>query len=124
MTTIVLVVGLGAYALGLGRDGSNRQDPRSGIRGTVEYGVCANFKPCVIGPTSATVIVRRDSDSTIARKFRSPPDGSFRVPLHPGRYSIESGPSEEVPGQLAERHVVVPRNRFIQLRIIFTSGER
>jgi hypothetical protein len=125
VTGFLLVMALGAYALGLGRDGPSQQEPRSGIRGIVEYYGCADSAvgPCVLRPTSATVIVRRDSDSTIARRFRSQPDGSFRIPLHPGRYRLESGPFEEVPGQLAERHIIVPRNRYIDLRIVFTSSE-
>ncbi len=122
-TTLVLVMALGAYALGAGRDGPDQQDPQSGIRGIVEFGACPNFNPCVVKPTSATLIVRRDSDSTIARKFRSLSDGSFRIPLDPGRYRIEGGPGEETPGQLAQRHIVVPRNRYIELRLVFTSPE-
>lgn len=124
MSTLILVLAVGAYALGLGRDETNQPVPRSGIRGVVEYGTCPppSFR-CMIKPTSATVVVRRDSDGAIARQFRPPPDGSFREPLQPGRYTIESGPRDEVPGRLDEQPIIVPRHRFIRVRIIFRSPE-
>lgn len=121
----MLVVALSAYALGVGRDEAKEPTVRSGIRGIVIYGSCVsgNLPPCVTNPVAATLIVRRVSDSRIASKFRSLSDGSFRIPLDPGSYTIESGPSDEVPGELTTAYrIVVPSDRFIHLRIIFRSS--
>ena len=74
------------------------------------------------GPHQATVSVMDQRGNTVTR-FRSDPDGRFRLPLEPGRYTLRPespGPFPRAP----EQDVTVSEDRYTEVLIAYDSGIR
>jgi hypothetical protein len=69
-------------------------DSGSGIEGRVTIGpqcpVEQMGSPCPDAPYAALITVTRDGDTV--EQTRSNSDGTFRIPLDPGTYSVVAGP--------------------------------
>jgi Carboxypeptidase regulatory-like domain len=108
-----------------GCDGSNVQSQNSGIEGQVSYGPISPIaRPGVNNsrPYQATVTVLDQNGQTVTQ-FQSNADGTFRVSLKPGRYTLRP----EAPGtypHAAQQVVTVSAGKFTQVRIYYDSGIR
>ena len=86
----VLLLLAATVACGTGSAG----DSDSGIEGRVTIGpqcpVEQMGSPCPDAPYEALITVTREGDTV--EQTRSNTDGTFRIPLDPGTYSIVAGP--------------------------------
>lgn len=80
--------------------------------------------PCPPRPIAATVIVR-DASGTEVTRFVSAPDGSFKIQLKPGRYTLvgASHDSSGLPRPIPVS-VVVAAGSFATANVQFDSGIR
>lgn len=123
---------LTALALGFVLAGCGSSAPGattgSGVAGVVTIGPTCPVErinsPCAPRPIAATVIVR-DSSGTEVTRFVSGADGSFKVQLRPGRYTLvgtshgQGGLPRPIPV-----NVVVPAGSFATVNVEFDSGIR
>jgi hypothetical protein len=120
----VKTVALAALALAVSASAAGAA-PRSGLRGKVliepGYPVCRVDQPCT-RPASDTVLVftrkRRPP-----RRIRTSDDGSFRITLRPGSYTV-AAPGEGRMRKLAPARIVVVRGRYRQLTFKLDVGIR
>ena len=86
----VLLVLLASVACGNGSAGAGT----SGIEGRVTIGpqcpVEQMGSPCPDAPYAALITITRNGDTV--DETRSDADGTFRIPLDPGTYSVVAGP--------------------------------
>ena len=86
----VLLLLAATVACGTGSAG----DSDSGIEGRVTIGpqcpVEQMGSPCPDAPYEALITVTREGDTV--EQTRSNTDGTFRIPLDPGQYSVVAGP--------------------------------
>ena len=90
MRRLPVLLLLAAVACGNGSAG----DSGSGIEGRVTIGpqcpVEQMGSPCPDAPYEALITVTRDGDTVEQTQSRA--DGTFRIPLPPGTYSVVAGP--------------------------------
>lgn len=122
---VVLVIALVACdALGASPAPSPPQD--SGIQGNVQLGptcpVESRDVPCVT-PYAALLIIL-DADSREVGRVMSAADGTFRVPLAAGQYTIApAAGGDPYPFAPTQAVAVVP-GRFTDVQINYDSGIR
>lgn len=103
-------------------------DGTSGVEGHVTIGpqcpVMQVATPCPDAPYVATVRVLRDGEAVATG--RSGQDGSFRIPVAPGEYSVEGEPLEGngIATTAAQPHVVVTTGGYTRVDLTFDSGIR
>jgi hypothetical protein len=97
----------------------------TGIQGHVEESPTCPVErinsPCPPKPLAATVIVRRGASEVL--RFRSSSDGSFKVELPPGTYSLVGLQSGVLPRPIATE-VVVVAGHYTQVTVEYDSGIR
>jgi hypothetical protein len=99
----------------------------SGIEGTTVIGpICPNQPStgsCANQPVAAGLVIR-DKAGAVAIRYRTGPDGRFRLGLPAGRYTIE-GDGTGNPGATRPRTVSVPSDHYVSLgEIVFDAGIR
>jgi hypothetical protein len=98
----------------------------SGIEGTVTIGPTCPVQridsPCPDRPYEATIVVL-DSGRHLVAEARSDAQGTFRVPLPPGTYTLSPQSLAALP-YAAEQTVTVSPGRFASVHIQFDSGIR
>lgn len=110
------------------RAGSRTTVPvtESGIEGTVTIGPTCPVQridsPCPDRPYEATIVVL-DSGRHLVAEGRSDAQGTFRVPLPPGTYTLSPQSLAALP-YAAEQTVTVSPGRFASVHIQFDSGIR
>jgi hypothetical protein len=103
-------------------------DGSSGIEGRVTIGpqcpVMQEGSPCPDAPYVATVRVLRDGAEVVTG--RSAQDGTFHIPVAPGRYEVEGVPldGEGLVAATAQQHVVVTTGGYTRVDLSFDSGIR
>lgn len=103
-------------------------DGTSGVEGHVTIGpqcpVMQVGTPCPDAPYVATVRVLRDGE--VVATGLSGQDGSFRIPVAPGEYSVEGEPLEGngIATTAAQPHVVVTTGGYTRVDLTFDSGIR
>lgn len=100
----------------------------SGIEGRVTVGpscpVVRAGEPCPDRPLQALVLVRRPNGDLVTR-FRSAPDGTFRVLLDPGRYVLDpQSPNRAGLPSAGPVDVTVAAGSFTHVEIPYDSGIR
>ncbi|MBI3648021.1 MAG: carboxypeptidase regulatory-like domain-containing protein [Actinobacteria bacterium] len=103
-------------------------DGTAGIQGEVLIGpTCPAERldsPCPPAPFAARITVSKDGD--VVTTVETPPDGTFRIPLAPGTYSLRATPLQENP--IARTRplpaVTVREGAFTSVTIMFDSGIR
>ena len=110
------------------RAGSRTTVPvtESGIEGAVTIGPTCPVQridsPCPDRPYEATIVVL-DSGRHLVAEARSDAQGTFRVPLPPGTYTLSPQSLAALP-YAAEQTVTVSPGRFASVHIQFDSGIR
>ncbi len=124
------VVGCGQIGSG-GTPASARHpehDDSSGIQGTVTVDIgCPHVTgaSCPRTPLRARLVIRPAGPDRPAVSARSGPDGRFRVPLAPGRYTIQPLNIDGAPVPTAfPVSVTVHPGRWTTLPVEFDSGIR
>jgi hypothetical protein len=103
-------------------------DGTSGIEGRVTIGpqcpVMQEGSPCPDAPYVATVRVLLDGD--VVATGRSAQDGSFRIPVAPGEYTVDAAPPDEngIATVRVQPHVVVSYGGYSRVDLSFDSGIR
>lgn len=103
-------------------------DGTSGIEGRITIGpqcpVMQVGSPCPDAPYAATVRVLRDG--TEVATGRSDEDGSFRIPVAPGRYVVDAVPLDAngIATAGTQPRVVVSAGRYTRVDLSFDSGIR
>ena len=118
----------GLAALTLAACGSQPAAAGTGLQGTVTIGPTCPVErvgapPCV-APLAATISVRNASDQEVTR-FRSASDGTFKVDLAAGTYTligISSGPGG-LPRPIPVTVTVID-GQYAQVNVTFDSGIR
>ena len=99
---------------------------KSGIEGAVTIGPTCPVQridsPCPDRPYEATIVVL-DSGRHLVAEARSDAQGTFRVPLPPGTYTLSPQSLAALP-YAAEQTVTVSPGRFASVHIQFDSGIR
>lgn len=103
-------------------------DLSSGITGTITRGpICPVQGPglpeCNDQPYAGTVVVRSVNGLKVTQ-FTAGSDGTFRVPLPPGEYTLDpvSGPNG-FP-HASPQQVAVPPDTFVEVNISYDTGIR
>lgn len=78
--------------------------------------------PCPDLPYEADIEVRRRGDGLVTR-VRSAPDGTFRVGLRPGLYTLQPESGDPFPIAQA-RDVEVRADEYVEVTISFDTGIR
>ena len=98
----------------------------TGIEGMVTIGPTCPVEridsPCPDRPYEATIVVL-DSGRHLVAEARSDAQGTFRVPLPPGTYTLSPQSLAALP-YAAEQTVTVSPGRFASVHIQFDSGIR
>jgi hypothetical protein len=103
-------------------------DGTSGIEGRVTIGpqcpVIQEGSPCPDAPYVATVRILLDGD--VVATGRSGRDGSFRIPVAPGEYTVDAAPPDEngIATVRVQPHVVVSDGGYSRVDLSFDSGIR
>ena len=124
---LALVVG-GLLALTFGCGSSDLLGPEAaqGIDGRVLIGpqcpVQSVDDPCPDLPYEADIEVRREGGGFVTR-LRSGPDGTFRVGLRPGLYTLVPESGDPVPIAQAQDVEVRP-NEYTEVTVQFDTGIR
>jgi hypothetical protein len=96
----------------------------SGIQGNVIYGPTCPVQrvggPSCQRPYSSEIVIRQRD--RVVTTLRSGADGSFRVTLRPGTYTITS--AKTGPPTLAPFDVTVKPHAFTTVTVMFDSGIR
>jgi hypothetical protein len=102
-------------------------DERSGIEGIAEADPqCPIVEPgaaCPPAPVSREVAVVAGDGRELTR-FRSADDGSFRVSLPPGAYTLREVVAGGQPPSLKPVSVTVPPGAFVHVVLLFDTGIR
>lgn len=102
----------------------------SGITGTILAGpqcsvVMMPPQPgCEDQPIQATVIVRHEASGIEVTRFTSAADGTFRVNLQPGRYTLDPQPSGGLTPSTEHLAVTVTGGDFANVDIMYDTGIR
>jgi hypothetical protein len=124
----LLIVLMLAVAAAVACAGGAAGDGTSGIEGRVTIGpqcpVIQEGSPCPDAPYVAPVLVLHDGAEVATG--RSAPDGTFRIPVAPGRYEVEGVPldDEGLVTATAQQHVVVSAGGYTRVDLSFDSGIR
>jgi hypothetical protein len=103
-------------------------DGTSGIQGRVTIGpqcpVMQAGSPCPDAPYVASVRVLHDGAEVATG--RSAQDGTFRIPVPPGRYVVEGVPLDDagLVAATAQQDVVVTADGYTRVDLSFDSGIR
>jgi hypothetical protein len=101
--------------------------PDSGIEGhTLAAPTCPVVvagNPCPARPISATVVVKEGTGREVAR-FTSGNDGSYRVPMAPGTYTLSQPAGTQRLPELKPVPVTVVAGRYTALDLTFDTGIR
>src|SRR5260221_13675430 len=100
--------------------------PDSGIVGQLTIGPLGPVeRPGTINyrPYEGTVIVL-DQEEKMVTQFRSGPDGSFRISLKPGTYTLHPESAVRPYPRAAKQIVKVSNGQFTQVRINYDTGIR
>jgi len=113
---------------GITENSTSRQSIDSGIEGRVFIGpgtVHARGAQDIDKPYQARITVRDSGGRPIAKVVTNE-DGTFRVPLAPGTYTvIPEAPSPDRPFPYAQKQIVtILSGRFVPIRIRYDSGIR
>lgn len=101
---------------------------RSGIEGKVSIGptcpVVTAESPCADAPYEATITV--ESEGEVVETGRSGEDGSFRIAVPPGDYTVSAEPlvADAIAHADPVQHVVVDADAFTHVELTFDSGIR
>jgi major membrane immunogen (membrane-anchored lipoprotein) len=124
--TILGVMVLGLLIVGCASSSSSSGTGDSGIQGKVLIGPTCPVEtiehPCPDRPLAADLVVARVGGGTVATAL-SGNDGTFRVPLPPGAYTITVGHLGGV-GLAKPMAVTVPAGRFVEVTVSVDSGIR
>jgi hypothetical protein len=101
----------------------------AGLEGRVILGpVCPATQqgvPCPDRPYVAAITVRSPDGSAVVARTTSEVDGTYRIPLEPGRYLLTArNPDGAQLPSAAPIEVVVPPETFVLVDIPFDSGIR
>lgn len=123
---IILLAVLSAFVSGCGSDDLLGPEAAQGIVGTVLIGPQCPVQPidgsCPDRPYEATIEVRvRDGGSVTT--VRSGSDGTFRVGLRPGLYTLEPRSGNPFPHAQAQ-DVEVRADEFSEVTIVYDTGIR
>lgn len=122
----LLVVGLLALAVGCGSADLLGPDAPQGIDGLVLIGpqcpVQSVENPCPDLPYAATIEVRVQGGGSVT-SIRSGSDGTFRVGLRPGSYTLAPESGDPFPIAQAQ-DVEVRANAYTEVTINFDTGIR
>jgi hypothetical protein len=101
--------------------------PASGIEGRTQASptcpVETQGSPCPARPISAALVVEDATTREVAR-FTSAADGSFRVALEPGAYTLAQPPGAHVPPTLKPVPVTVRAGQYTPVVLNFDTGIR
>ncbi|MSO96495.1 MAG: hypothetical protein EXQ81_12030 [Thermoleophilia bacterium] len=96
----------------------------SGLRGTVVRSparpVCIEDEPCT-KPAAGFLLVFSRAGAVVARTTTRV-DGSYRVPLRPGIYTVRAPAAPRVGAGLTPRLVRVPTGRFARIDFVIDTG--
>ena len=119
---------LGVAALALSACGTQPAKAGTGLQGTVTIGPTCPVQrvggPACVAPLAATISVRNTTGQELTR-FRSGSDGTFKMDLAPGTYTlvgISSGPAG-LPRPIPVTVTVVD-GQYSQVNVTFDSGIR
>jgi hypothetical protein len=81
--------------------------------------------PCPDQPLAAKVTVSKDSDRSVVATIETAADGSYRIPLTPGSYTLHAAnlTDAELPRGTNQR-ITVHSGRFEDVTLMFDSGIR
>jgi hypothetical protein len=125
---LLLVAAVALIAADCKRDGTGGPTPSSGIQGTVTIGpmcpVVQAGTPCPDQPYEATIEISNEGGKKVTT-ISSGADGTFRVALAPGAYTLH--PQSPATGSLPFAHdetVYVADGAYTSVSIQFDSGIR
>lgn len=122
---LAAVVGIAVIAVFVVRErGDHRAE--SGIHGQVLAG-CLDEQGTDPQPVIGIQQVRRwrkHGSSQLVRRFRSAPDGTFSIPLRPGRYLIVPDPASPTAGLMKPLDVSVPVGQTTEVEPFYDCGMR
>jgi hypothetical protein len=102
-------------------------DGSSGIEGIAEADpqcpIVAPGAACPPAPVSREVAVVAEDGHELTR-FRSANDGTFRVPLPPGDYTLREVVESGQPPSLKPVSATVPPGAFVHVVLLFDTGIR
>jgi hypothetical protein len=115
-------------ALALAACGGSTSGSVTGVRGTVTLGpacpVESQQSPCADVPF-ATVVSFFDASGAQVASVRSGGDGSFRVNIVPGTYSVKASPQVGLsPAGTQPSSVTVPKHGYVVVTLRVDSGIR
>ena len=122
----ILLIGLALCLAGCGTLPATSMN--SGIQGLVQVGPTCPVQrinsPCPPRPVAATVVVRNAQGAEVKR-FQSAGDGSFKVDLAPGSYTLVGLPigSSFLPRPIPTTATVV-EGRYTSVDVEYDSGIR
>jgi carboxypeptidase family protein len=122
---IIVVVGLTACARGA--TAGSPGDGTAGIQGKVLLGPMCPVQqvnsPCPDRPIQADITVTSSDEKTVATG-RSDANGTYRISLPPGSYTVTAKRSGDGFGSGKPVTVVVPAGTFVHLDLVVDSGIR
>jgi hypothetical protein len=102
-------------------------EEQSGIEGIAEADpqcpIVAPGAACPPAPVSRSIAVVAGDGNELTR-FRSANDGSFRVPLPPGDYTLLEVVAPGQPSSLKPVSVTIPPGAFVHVVLLFDTGIR
>ena len=122
----ILLIGLALCLAGCGTSPASSMN--SGIQGLVQVGPTCPVQrinsPCPPRPVAATVVVRNAQGAEVKR-FQSAGDGSFKVDLAPGSYTLVGLPigSSFLPRPIPTT-ATVAEGRYTTVDVEYDSGIR
>ena len=127
MTTLRLLTLAAGLALFTAACGSEPAATDSGIEGTVTVGPTCPVErlgsPCPDRPISRGVSVRDGPGREVAH-FTSGADGRFRVPLHPGTYTLVGDKNGSILPRPVAVTATVRSGQYTHVDVLYDSGIR
>lgn len=125
-TVLAVVLAFGVLVASCDNNGTPTAD--SGIEGIVTIGpmcpVVQEGTPCPDQPYQAEIVVR-DSEGDQVTAFESAADGTFRLALDPGTYTLEPQTPDDSPLPFASPVGVIVRSApYVRVDIAYDSGIR
>jgi hypothetical protein len=126
LRVVAVLVALALAACGGSTSGSGGSV--TGVRGTVTLGptcpVESQQSPCADVPL-ATVVSFFDGSGALVASVRSGGDGTFRVTIAPGTYSVKASPQIGLaPAGTQPSSVSVPKHGYVAVTLRVDSGIR